>query len=155
MKAHGRQAEAGCCPNKEVPELSLLMWFDFWMSVAFAVFVWTRRDGSARFYAGMAVGVAGLALWALARIQLGKSFSVTAQARALVTTGLYSKIRNPIYFFAGVGYLGLLVAWGKWMALPVFLAIYSFQLLRARKEAAVLEEAFGDEYRLYRAQTWF
>jgi protein-S-isoprenylcysteine O-methyltransferase Ste14 len=135
--------------------LFLLKWLDFWMSVAFGVFVWTRRDGSARFYAGMAVGVVGLALWALARIQLGKSFSVTAQARALVTTGLYSKIRNPIYFFAGVGYFGILTAWGKWYFLLGLLTMYSMQLLRARKEAKVLEAAFGDDYRRYRAQTWF
>jgi protein-S-isoprenylcysteine O-methyltransferase Ste14 len=136
--------------------LFLLKWIDFWTSVGFGIFVWTRRDGSARFYAGMAIGVVGLALWALARIQLGKSFSVTAQARALVTTGLYSKIRNPIYFFAGVGYLGFLVAWGNWYALPGAIVLYFlFQFPRARKEAAVLEAAFGDEYRRYRAQTWF
>jgi protein-S-isoprenylcysteine O-methyltransferase Ste14 len=142
-------------PAKEVPELFLLKWLDFWMSIAFGVFVWTRGDGSARFYAGMAVGVVGLALWALARIQLGKSFSVTAQARALVTTGLYSKIRNPIYFFGAVGQFGLLIAWGKWILLICFLAMFPLQLLRARKESKVLEAAFEDEYRRYRAQTWF
>jgi len=135
--------------------LFLLKWLDFWMSIAFGVFVWTRRDGSARFYAGMALGVVGLALWALARIQLGKSFSVTAQARALVTTGLYSKIRNPIYFFAGIGYAGFIIAWGKWFAFAGFLTYFLFQFLRAHKEAKVLEAAFGDEYRRYRAQTWF
>jgi protein-S-isoprenylcysteine O-methyltransferase Ste14 len=135
--------------------LFLLKWIDFWISVVFAVYVCTKSDGSVRFYAGMAVGIMGLALWALARIQLGKSFSITPQARALVTTGLYSKIRNPIYFFAGVGYIALCIAWGKWLALPAFVAMYSFQLLRANKEAKVLEAAFGDDYRRYRAQTWF
>jgi len=30
-----------------------------------------------------------------------------------------------------------------------------FQVLRARKEAAVLEAASGDEYRRYRGRTWF
>jgi protein-S-isoprenylcysteine O-methyltransferase Ste14 len=29
------------------------------------------------------------------------------------------------------------------------------QVWRARKEAAVLEAKFGDEYRAYRASTWF
>ena len=133
----------------------LLRWLDFWMSVALGIFVYARGDGSARFYAGMVLGAAGLALWATARIQLGKSFSVRPEARALVTTGLYSKIRNPIYFFAGVGYLGFFIAWGNWVALTFFLAIYPLQLFRARKESDVLEAAFGDEYRRYRAQTWF
>lgn len=133
----------------------LLKWTDYWLVIIFAVFVATRSDGSARFYAGMAVTVAGLALWAVARIQLGKSFSVTPQARALVTTGLYSKIRNPIYFFAGVAYLGIFIAWGKWIVLLFFLAGYSLQMVRAHKEAKVLEAAFGDQYRRYRERTWF
>jgi protein-S-isoprenylcysteine O-methyltransferase Ste14 len=135
--------------------LFLLWWIDFWISLTFGVFVATRHDGSARFYVGMALGVIGLALWATARIQLGKSFSVTAQARALVTTGLYSKIRNPIYCFAGVGYLGFMIAWGNWYAFAGMLSYLLFQFLRARKESQVLEAAFGDEYRRYRAQTWF
>jgi protein-S-isoprenylcysteine O-methyltransferase Ste14 len=135
--------------------LFLFYWMDFLMSVAFGVFVWTRRDGSARFYAGMAVGAIGVSMWALARIQLGKSFSVTAQARKLVTTGLYSKFRNPIYFFAGIGYAGFMIAWRNWFAFTGFVAYFLFQFMRARKEAQVLEEAFGDDYRRYRAQTWF
>jgi protein-S-isoprenylcysteine O-methyltransferase Ste14 len=135
--------------------LFLLYWMDFWVSVALFVFVATKGDGSARFYAGMALGVIGLSLWAVARIQLGKSFSVTAQARKLVTTGLYSKIRNPIYVFAGIGYGGIMLAWGNWYAFAGFANYFLFQSLRARKESQVLEAAFGDEYRRYRTQTWF
>jgi protein-S-isoprenylcysteine O-methyltransferase Ste14 len=29
------------------------------------------------------------------------------------------------------------------------------QIVRARKEAAVLEAKFGEEYRIYRSHTWF
>jgi protein-S-isoprenylcysteine O-methyltransferase Ste14 len=29
------------------------------------------------------------------------------------------------------------------------------QILRARREAKVLEEKFGDEYREYKKRTWF
>ncbi len=133
----------------------LLKWIDFWCSLAFGVYAATRHDSSIRWYAGMALGVAGLALWAVARIQLGKSFSVTAQARKMVTTGLYSKIRNPIYFFAGIGYAGFIIAWGNWFALSGILFYFIFQFLRARNEAKVLEASIGDEYRRYRAQTWF
>lgn len=102
------------------------------------------------------MGFAGFGLWALARIQLGKSFAVRAEAKALVTTGLYSKIRNPIYFFGGIAYLGLLIAWGYWPAIVLFVLVYiAKQLSRVRKEEKVLEEAFGEEYRRYRASTWF
>ena len=46
---------------------------------------------------GMAVSVPALALLIVARIQLGGAFSVRAKASTLVTTGLYSRFRNPIY----------------------------------------------------------
>lgn len=108
-----------------------------------------------RFSLGLALGAAGLALWVLARVQLGKSFSVRARARALVTSGLYSKLRHPIYFFGGVTYLGFFTAWGKLIPALCFFAVYPIQLLRIRKEEAVLERAFGEAYRHYKVRTWF
>ena len=48
---------------------------------------------------GMGLRVVGFILWAIARFQLGASFAVRAEARKLITSGLYSKIRNPIYVF--------------------------------------------------------
>ena len=44
----------------------------------------------------MLVGIGGIVT---ARLQLGKSFAITAKAHQLVTHGIYSKIRNPIYVF--------------------------------------------------------
>lgn len=121
-------------------------------AAAVAVFAWAW---DARHVAGMALAAAGLGLWLTARLQLGKSFTVRPEARALVTTGLYSKFRNPIYLFGGVGYLGLFIAWGKVIPLIVFLLFYpAWQASRARKENAVLEKAFGEEYRRYKARTW-
>ncbi len=127
-------------------------------AVGFTVFiaiVISRHDYGARFFIGMAIATAGIALWALARIQLGSSFAVTAQAKKLVTTGLYSKIRNPVYLFGGIGYVGLFIALGNWTWLGVFLLLYTYQIPRIKNEERVLEEAFGDEYRRYKASTWF
>ena len=98
----------------------------------------------------------GFALWLTARIQLGQSFSVRARARALVTTGLYSKFRHPIYLFGGIAYAGLFIAWGELIPLVCFVLFYPiFQILRLRKEQSVMEQAFGEEYRRYKASTWF
>src|SRR5262249_11596499 len=47
--------------------------------------------------AGLILLVIGFVLWTAARFQLGTSFTVTPQARQLVSTGIYSRIRNPIY----------------------------------------------------------
>jgi hypothetical protein len=48
---------------------------------------------------GVVIGLPSLALLVLAQIQLGGSFSVRPKAQALVTHGLYSRIRNPISLF--------------------------------------------------------
>ena len=39
--------------------------------------------------------------------------------------------------------------------LIVLLVLVSMQIIRARREAAVLEAKFGDAYREYRKRTWF
>ena len=104
---------------------------------------------------GMAMFAIGISLWFTARLQLGKSFAIRPKAHALVTTGLYSRFRNPIYLFGGLAYGGLFIAWGKVIPLTVFFLLYpAYQFLRAKKEAEVLEKAFGDEYRRYKASTW-
>jgi protein-S-isoprenylcysteine O-methyltransferase Ste14 len=133
----------------------MILWLDVAVAATFGAFVISRGGASAHYYFGSALGIVGFALWILARVQLGKSFSVRAEARTLVTKGLYSKIRHPIYFFGGLAILGFLVAWGKPILALCFLATYVIQFLRIRKEEAVLEQAFGEEYRRYRASTWF
>lgn len=138
------------------PVLShLVRYIDLVFIALFSALVISRRDYSLRFWVGMAIAAIGFFLWALARVQLGSSFSVGAQARRLVTHGLYSKFRNPIYLFGGIGYVGLFIALGNWILLAIFVAFNSFQLGRIKREAQVLEAAFGDDYRRYRSRTWF
>src|ERR1700745_1105858 len=104
---------------------------------------------------GMASILVGFVLWTIARFQLGTSFAVKAEARQLVTGGLYSKIRNPIYVFGSMVIAGGILVFARPVWLLVFLLLIPLQLWRATKESAVLEAAFGDEYRRYRAGTWF
>jgi protein-S-isoprenylcysteine O-methyltransferase Ste14 len=94
-------------------------------------------------------------LWTIARFQLGASFAVQAVARRLVTRGLYSKIRNPIYVFGSCVLAGAILLFGKPIWLLIFAGVIPLQIWRAGKESAVLEAAFGDEYRKYKAGTWF
>jgi protein-S-isoprenylcysteine O-methyltransferase Ste14 len=101
--------------------------------------------------------IAGISfpLFVLARWQLGSSFSVRAKASRLVTTGLYSRIRNPIYLFGGLFIVGLSLFLSPWGALAVALVIVPLQVVRARREERVLVEAFGEEYERYKGKTWF
>jgi protein-S-isoprenylcysteine O-methyltransferase Ste14 len=100
----------------------------------------------------MLVGIGGIVT---ARFQLGKSFAITAKARELVTHGIYSKIRNPIYVFGAVMLAGFVLVLHRPVLWLVLLALIVMQTLRARREAKVLEAAFGDAYREYRRKTWF
>jgi protein-S-isoprenylcysteine O-methyltransferase Ste14 len=104
---------------------------------------------------GMGLLVLGTVFVLVARVQLGTSFSIMPRAKKLVTNGLYSKIRNPIYIFGTIAIAGMLLILQVpelWILLIVLAAV---QIFRADREARVLELRFGEEYRAYRKQTWF
>jgi|ERR1039457_2759704 protein-S-isoprenylcysteine O-methyltransferase Ste14 len=114
-----------------------------------------QRPWTALRIAGAIVAIAGYLLLITARLQLGRSFSVSPQAKELVTHGLYSRIRNPIYVSVGVMWLGLIVALHLyWLILP-FLVMLFVQVFRSGQEARVLREKFGQTYLDYRKLTWF
>jgi protein-S-isoprenylcysteine O-methyltransferase Ste14 len=104
---------------------------------------------------GLVLTILGFGLLTVARVQLGNSFSVTPQARALVTTGVYRKIRNPVYVFSGIGIAGFVLYVGRPMWLLLCLALLPLQVLRAQAEGRILEAVFGEEYRAWKRQTWF
>lgn len=104
---------------------------------------------------GLAIAIVGLFGVILARYTLGKSFSVGAKATALVTHGIYSRIRNPIYVSGMLLFFGVFLMLGYPQMLLIFVVLVPLQVIRARREAVVLEEKFGDEYREYRKRTWF
>jgi protein-S-isoprenylcysteine O-methyltransferase Ste14 len=69
------------------------------LATAYAVgSTWHEPWGLVR-CAGAVLLVLGFGLSGLARVQLGESFSVAPEAHELVTRGLYSRIRSPIYVF--------------------------------------------------------
>lgn len=130
------------------------LWAEGAFFLAFCAFVMFRARWNVRTWIGLAIAGTGFAFWIIARLQLGHSFSVGAKAKSLVTTGLYSRFRHPIYLFGFIAYTGVLLIWGKWIPFLCFWLIYSVEITRARKEERILEQAFGDEYRRYRASTW-
>lgn len=104
---------------------------------------------------GLSIAVPALLLLIAARIQLGRSFSVRAKATGLVTSGLYARIRNPIYVFGALFILGLIIWSGKTILLLVFAVLIPLQIARIRKESEVLAAKFGSEYQDYKRKTWF
>jgi protein-S-isoprenylcysteine O-methyltransferase Ste14 len=136
----------------------LRVWLPLVLGLYAVYFVFVQGPGprdSGR-WVGLAACLVGLSGVMLGRYTLGRSFSITAKAVALVTTGIYSRIRNPIYVSSVIFILGLIVMMRRaaWLAL-LLIIIIPMQILRARREARVLEAKFGDAYRQYRSRTWF
>ena len=104
---------------------------------------------------GLVIAVPSFVLLAIARLQLGRAFSIQAKATTLVTGGLYSRIRSPIDVFGALTIAGICIFFQKFWLLLVFVVLIPMQVSRGRKEARALEEKFGEEYREYRKQTWF
>lgn len=104
---------------------------------------------------GLIIAILNFTVLTIARLQLGNSFSLTPQAMKLVTHGLYARIRNPIYVFSAIGIVGLFLYLNKPYLLLILLSVIPLQLYRAHAEAHVLEQRFGEEYRRYKATTWF
>jgi len=104
---------------------------------------------------GLSLAVFGLAGVIAARYSLGRSFSVMAKATELITSGLYARIRNPIYVFSWFFVIGVVMMVRMKLLYLAPLVLIPIQIGRARNESRVLEAKFGEEYRRYRASTWF
>ena len=99
----------------------------------------------------LAVGSVWLAIAAIK--ELGKQWSLEArvlEGHKLITTGVYSRVRHPIY----TAMLGMLLAtglaWSHWIAVLIGLIVFLVGTrIRTRLEEALLRDAFGEEF-----ETW-
>jgi hypothetical protein len=72
--------------------------------------VFVRERMELQTFAGITLAVTSFALVVLARLQLGKSFAVAPKANDLVTQGLYSRLRHPMYLFVDLTVCGIALA---------------------------------------------
>jgi protein-S-isoprenylcysteine O-methyltransferase Ste14 len=84
--------------------------------------------------------------------QLGRSFSVMAETRQLVTSGPYRLVRHPLYLAEQIAIIGVFIQYTSvWTALLLAMQI-AFQLRRMHNEESVLTASFP-EYVEYRQTT--
>jgi protein-S-isoprenylcysteine O-methyltransferase Ste14 len=83
---------------------------------------------------------------------LGRSFSLLAEARRLVTEGPYRVVRHPLYICEGIAIVGVLLQVISPLAVLVAMIIATIQYRRMINEEAILSSAFP-EYRAYAART--
>src|SRR5436305_10791135 len=91
----------------------------------------------------------GMAFAIHAILHLGRSFSVMAEARRLVTNGPYAWIRHPLYLGEEIAIVGVVLQYISPAAVIILICQMACQLYRMGREEDVLSETFG-EYRSYR-----
>ncbi len=85
-------------------------------------------------------------------LHLGRSISIMAEARRLVTSGPYRVIRHPLYMAEQIAVIGIFLQFLSWQAALVLVVHFVFQIRRMLNEERVLTETFP-EYRDYAART--
>ena len=84
--------------------------------------------------------------------QLRQSFSVMAEARQLITAGVYRIVRHPLYLAEEIAAIGIVMQFfSPWTALILAVQI-CFQLRRMRNEELILTQTFP-EYLAYGKRT--
>lgn len=78
-----------------------------------------------------------------------------ADSDELVTTGIYSKFRHPMYIGLLLMHLGFPLVFNSFAALVSTLVWLGFILSWRRLEEKELERRFGDRYIEYKSRTWF
>lgn len=84
---------------------------------------------------------------------LGRSLSVMPEARKLVTSGLYRRVRHPLYLAAEIGVLGIFLQFRSWQGLLILAVHFYFQIRRMDWEEGILARAFP-EYAKYKQGTY-
>jgi protein-S-isoprenylcysteine O-methyltransferase Ste14 len=106
---------------------------------------------------GAGVMSTGTILFWRTHFELGRSFSGLLQimnGANLVTTGLYTRVRHPMYAAIAIYALGQLLLIPNWIAGPSNLIVAVFiYLVRVPREEVLLQQAFGDEFEHYKANS--
>jgi len=113
-------------------------------------------DARAAKISGVAIVTAGLILFAMAFVSFGDSWRVGVDAKSpgrLVTRGVFTATRNPIYVFLDLWFIGIFLINGTLIFLlfaAAALAVLHWQILQ---EERFLTQHYGEPYQNYCERT--
>ena len=110
-------------------------------------------------YIAIITSILGFIIWITGRIQLGDSFQLGAEAKNLVISGIYSKIRHPIYFGGFLVMVGwVLYTFDTYLFIFLLFLIIIYiilQIKRIRNEEMILKNKYKSKYTKYKDNTLF
>lgn len=102
----------------------------------------------------LVIGAVGAALSFISLWSLKKSFSLMTEIRVLVTTGLYRRIRHPLYMSEIIHVFGIAVLSGTPVGLWLFVLAVAMQVIRAKIEEKKFLRTVP-EYAAFKSRTGF
>ena len=116
-------------------------------TIIYSIFL-PLKLGTVWFYMGLPICLLSLVMNLIASIDI-----VTTPLDKLVTKGVYSISRNPIYFSAFLMYVGIGIACASWIFLLCGVAWIIIWHIAVKAEERFLLEKYGDTYREYMNRT--
>jgi protein-S-isoprenylcysteine O-methyltransferase Ste14 len=105
---------------------------------------------------GFIIGAIGVFILITGIMTLGEYFTASITPKGLVTHGIYSKIRHPIFFGVILVYLGIeFIFQSIYGLLLVIFVIIPFYIYSAIEEEKMLSKMFKDKYTVYKKKTLF
>lgn len=125
------------------------------LASTYFTYVLMYEDVYVHHWVGLVLALVAFILWVMSRVQLGNSFTLAPHAKFLVRSGIYSRLRHPVYYFSILAVVGISIfSWSLFMLIPLVILIV-VESIRIKQEEKILLQKFGEEYIQYKKGTWF
>jgi protein-S-isoprenylcysteine O-methyltransferase Ste14 len=131
-----------------------LVFLGIWISDSFFFHYSTFLQDSVSKYVRIFVATPVLITgWFLARKGMKAVFGIPREKPGLITTGIFRRMRHPIYAGALLLYLGCILMTMSMASAALWLSIIGFYVYICRYEERLLKEEFGNDYLEYKKKT--
>lgn len=128
----------------------LILFLAVWILDSFVLKYSTFLAGSVPGYIGWTAGIILFILgFLLARSGLKSVFGTVQESPHVISSGVFSIVRHPIYLGAILFYTGMVCLTLSLASAVLLLVIIAFYRFISRYEEKLLTQRFGDEYREY------